>query len=70
MNHPDPGTTEPVALAEWIVENTHFELDEYEKGIINRIKATKYTGEPNAVYYLFDLRILFWQVVGSLRCKK
>jgi hypothetical protein len=67
---PDPALTEPAVLAQWVVDNAHFELDEYERGIINKVLATKYTGESTAVYYLFDLRILFWQVVGSLRCKK
>lgn len=53
-------------VAEWIL-GTGFPLDEDERELLERVKETLYTGEPNNVERLYSLRILYWQVVGWCR---
>lgn len=53
-------------IAEWILR-TEFPLDEDEIELLERVKETLYTGEPNNVERLYSLRILYWQVVGWCR---
>lgn len=65
--HPDPTVTEPAVLAEWIVDNAPFKLTVEELCLVSQVTEGMYTGEPNNVYALYELRILFWQVVGAKR---
>jgi len=57
---------DPCLVADWI-SGTDFPLDEDEKFLLQRVKETRYTQEPNHVERLYGLRILYWQVVGFLR---
>ena len=64
---PDPTVTEPAVLAEWIVDNATFELTTTELCLLAQTTENVYTGGPTCVEGLYELRILFWQVVGAKR---
>lgn len=66
---PNPLFTDAAGLANWIAANTKFILSVDEVRLIAKIQAKTYTGEPSCVEDLHDLRILFWQVVGSVRAR-
>lgn len=68
MTPSPPHNGDPQAIVDWL-ETIPFPYSEDERDVMRAVKARRYTGEPTSVFELYEIRILYWQVIGSIRAR-